>query len=577
MNETRRVGTALAALAALQLSMALLAGTAGAASPRNSLVLARAVPSAGAWAPAEEVPGTSGLNAGGNAAVTSVSCASPGNCAAGGAYVDSSGHYEAFVVNEVDGVWKRAEEVPYLATLNAGGYAYLNSVSCVPVGSCAAVGIYEDASGDYQAFVVNEARGAWGDAEEVPGTATINAGGYAYLNSVSCTSAASCAAGGYYEDGAGDLQAFVVDESGDAWGRAEEVPGTAALNAGGNAFVSSVSCSSPGNCVAGGGYAPNFLVVEAFVSNEVHGVWRRAEEIPGSAGLNPGGNAAVSAVSCTSIENCGAGGVYVDSSGRFQAFVVDKVKGEWRKAEEVPGLAVLNSGGDAAVNSVSCSSAGNCAAGGGYEDRLLRLQAFVVHEVKGVWEAAQEVPGLAAFNEGGDADVYSVSCSAVGSCAAGGLYENGANHHEAFLVDEAKNVWGDAEKVLGSAVLNTGGDAAVNWIACVSAGNCAGGGSYTGRSGRADAFVVSYSPRPSLTRLSPDKGRSSGGTIVTILGKNLLAPKSVRFGQRAARIERVVSTTKIEVISPEGSGTVAVSVTTAGGTSLPTVGDHFRY
>ena len=42
--------------------------------------------------------------------------------------------------------------------------------------------------------------------------------------------------------------------AGRAWGTAEEVPGTAALNAGGNAGVNSVSCPSAGNCSAGGLY-----------------------------------------------------------------------------------------------------------------------------------------------------------------------------------------------------------------------------------------------------------------------------------------------------------------------------------
>jgi len=40
------------------------------------------------------------------------------------------------------------------------------------------------------------------------------------------------------------------------------------------------------------------------------------------------------------------------------------VVGSWGKAVEVPGLAALNTGGDAAVTSVSCPSAGDCAAGG---------------------------------------------------------------------------------------------------------------------------------------------------------------------------------------------------------------------
>jgi hypothetical protein len=42
--------------------------------------------------------------------------------------------------------------------------------------------------------------------------------------------------------------------AGGSWGMAREVPGTAALNAGGQALILSVSCVSAGNCSAGGFY-----------------------------------------------------------------------------------------------------------------------------------------------------------------------------------------------------------------------------------------------------------------------------------------------------------------------------------
>ena len=73
-------------------------------------------------------------------------------------------------------------------------------------------------------------------------------------------------------------------------------------------------------------------------------------------------------MSCASAGNCSAGGYYTDSSGHQQAFVVSEVNGTWRNAMEVPGTAALNKGGDAQVTSVSCASAGNCSAGGCYVD-----------------------------------------------------------------------------------------------------------------------------------------------------------------------------------------------------------------
>ena len=60
--------------------------------------------------------------------------------------------------------------------------------------------------------------------------------------------------------------------SGGAWGTAIEVPGTAALNTGGNAAVQAVSCPSAGNCSAGGYYN---VGAEVFVVSEVNGTWAR--------------------------------------------------------------------------------------------------------------------------------------------------------------------------------------------------------------------------------------------------------------------------------------------------------------
>ena len=51
------------------------------------------------WGSAAEVPGTAALNRSGQAAVASVSCASAGNCSAGGFY-NSSFNYQAFVVSQ---------------------------------------------------------------------------------------------------------------------------------------------------------------------------------------------------------------------------------------------------------------------------------------------------------------------------------------------------------------------------------------------------------------------------------------------------------------------------------------------
>jgi uncharacterized repeat protein (TIGR02543 family) len=141
-------------------------------------------------------------------------------------------------------------------------------------------------------------------------------------------------------------------------------------------------------------------------------------------------------VSCSSDGNCAAGGRYKDSSGNYQAFVVDEVAGVWGTASEVAGS--LNTGGSAQVFSVSCPSDGNCSAGGRYRDSSGSYQAFVVDEVAGVWGTASEVAG--SLNTGGLARVEPVSCTSDGNCAAGGYYKDGSGNIQAFVFDEVYTV-----------------------------------------------------------------------------------------------------------------------------------------
>jgi hypothetical protein len=310
---------------------------------------------------------------------------------------------------------------------------------------------------------------------------------------VSCSPRRNCAAGGFYGDGDGHQQGFVVSERNGVWGRAVEVPGLAALNAGGTASVVSVSCAPAGYCAAAGDFLGGDGHGHGFVVSERNGVWGRAIEVPGLSALATGGGAHVGSVSCASAGNCAAGGEYVDSQAHSQGFVVSEKNGVWDQAIEVPGLAALNNGGSAGVGSVSCPSAGNCAAGGNYVDRHREL-VFVVSERNGVWRQAIRVPGIRDLGKGG-AQLFSVSCASAGNCAAGGFNGSvqGETFYKGFVVSEKNGVWGRAIEVPGLGTLTTGRFAGVFSVSCASPGNCAAGGSYADRSGhynRLHGFVT---------------------------------------------------------------------------------------
>ena len=341
--------------------------------------------------------------------------------------------------------WGRAIDVPGTASLNSGGYAQVTSVSCGAASVCVAGGWYEDASGSVQAFVVNEKYGRWRHAIEVPGTRALNEGhdeaATAEVTSVSCRAAGACAAGGFYTDGSNDYQAFVVTETRGRWGHAIEVPGVAALGSGEYAEVNSVSCGAPGACVAGGDYSGVHHHVHAFVVAETRGRWSKAMRVRGTTALNRGpGDARVNSVSCGAPGDCVVGGRYTDGSGNYQAFVESLTNGHWGWAVEVPGTAALNRG----------------------------------------------VPG----NGYADAEVSSVSCAEAGACAAGGYYTSGFGSSRAFVVSETHGHWGQAVGLPDTVILSTG-DARVNSVSCAAAGVCAAGGYYTDLSGDQQSFVVS--------------------------------------------------------------------------------------
>jgi LmbE family N-acetylglucosaminyl deacetylase len=77
---------------------------------------------------------------------------------------------------------------------------------------------------------------------------------------------------------------------------------------------------------------------------------------------------------------------------------------------------------------------------------------------------------------------------------------------------------------------------------------------------------------PTVTSVTPNAGSTAGGTAVSIVGTGFTGATAVKFGGSNAANYRVVSATQITATTPAHvAGSVAVAVTTSGGTgSLPT-------
>ncbi|WP_179217928.1 S-layer family protein, partial [Delftia sp. K82] len=97
-----------------------------------------------------------------------------------------------------------------------------------------------------------------------------------------------------------------------------------------------------------------------------------------------------------------------------------------------------------------------------------------------------------------------------------------------------------------------------------------------GTSVTAAANQFTYLPAPTVASVSPNFGPQAGGTSVVITGTNLSGATAVLFGATTASYV-VNSATQITAISPGGTGTVDVRVTTAGGTSAISGADQFSY
>lgn len=449
------------------------------------------IPASGGWQHAIRVPGSAALGVDGQ--VTSVSCASAGNCGAGGYYRDARDDQQAFVVSEINGTWAKAREVPNTQNLNSDGFAQVTSVSCASAGNCAAGGFYIDHSGFYQGFVVDQSRGTWGNAQPVPHLVTLNQGKVAQVLSVSCSTPGNCVAAGFYKDSAEDPQAFVADETNGSWHDAIAVPGSVSANTGGQAQISSVSCTPDGSCAAGGYFTDSGGAAHALLTTEQNGSWSGPLQIPGLPDLNTGGNAEVTSLSCSSDGNCGVGGFFTDIFGDQHPFVVNEIAGNWATAQEVPDPHSLFSNDSAQITSLSCAAAGECGAGGWYGLVGLDQSAFVVSEVNGVWDSAEQVPGMAALNVNDVAQVNSVSCASPGNCVAGGYYDDASFFHRPFVTSEVNGTWDKAAEIRGASgsAFNLDAGEEVNTVSCGAVANCAAGGFFKDDFDVDEPFVVS--------------------------------------------------------------------------------------
>jgi hypothetical protein len=93
----------------------------------------------------------------------------------------------------------------------------------------------------------------------------------------------------------------------------------------------------------------------------------------------------------------------------------------------------------------------------------------------------------------------------------------------------------------------------------------------------ADQYIYGF-PAPTVTAVNPTRGPLAGGVTVDIAGTNFIGATAVMFGTIAAQSFMVISDTLIAAASPaEAAGTVDITVTGPGGTSITSSADQYTY
>jgi alpha-tubulin suppressor-like RCC1 family protein len=250
----------------------------------------------------------------------------------------------------------------------------------------------------------------------------------------------------------------------------------------------------------------------------------------------------------------GLGSLALLKSGMVMAWGDDESGelGEPAPEEEAPPFSDV----PAAVRGLSEVSA--IAAGGAFNLALLKDGAVMA------WGADQS----GQLGDGAIANDVEAPTAVKGLGAARAI-SAGEQHAAALLEDGAVMDWGtNADGILGDGTSGGPSDTPVTVSGLTAAAGVSAGGMHTLAFGAA---------LPTVSRISPESGGAGGGTTVTITGLELDGASAVKFGSANATSVTVESNTSISAVTPPGTGTVYVTVTTPAGTSSINRSVHFAY
>ena len=282
-----------------------------------------------------------------------LSCTSANSCVAVGHVW--TGNNPAIIVTMTNGIWGQPLELTGEGGGLQGTGNGLQSVSCSSPGNCTAVGI----GADNNAMAIDEVHGKWGTPRSISGIQD-NADGSSF-NSVNCWASEHCVATGetFANSGAVILGVERPSSNGGQWTITTLGSGLGA-DAGGNA----VSCTGTFCVMVGASHA---LAKPGVTAVFTHGHWGSLHAI-GTNGFQP------TAVSCISMSSCVAVG---SDAANESSYSLKTVHG-WGSTIEIPTL--KNASMSPYLTSVACDRKTGCLAGGTSSDQYGNVtQPFFVH------------------------------------------------------------------------------------------------------------------------------------------------------------------------------------------------------
>jgi hypothetical protein len=217
-------------------------------SEQEALLLTGTV-SGGAWTFTASAAGLpSGAAASPGASLSSVSCAASGDCSAAGSYENAGEDEQGLLVSQTGSVWETGTTASLPADASSNPGVTLSSISCASAGDCDAVGDYYTSGGNLQGLMLTQTGGGWGSAAEPTLPSDAGTAEFTSLASVSCSAASNCAATGNYADESFSLHPLLLSQSSNGTWSAGTEPALPYPNASPEASVEAVSCAPGGGC-----------------------------------------------------------------------------------------------------------------------------------------------------------------------------------------------------------------------------------------------------------------------------------------------------------------------------------------